>query len=145
VQSYCSNWEIRKRLTDYSELTFFTSNSNNLLKNKINCVSLFQITLYEDFWWPVSSVSMCNKLTQTKFEVFFFSNFTNRFFYIISFESTVSCFKVSNPFIVYYLIFENFAVQAWTISILVGCISVNLTYHKLKLVGLLLLHANFVS
>jgi hypothetical protein len=47
----CSNWEIRKRLTDYSELTFFTS---NLLKNKINFVSLFQITLIEDFWWPVS-------------------------------------------------------------------------------------------
>jgi hypothetical protein len=43
-----SNWEIRKRLTDYSELTFFTSNSNNLLKNKIKCVSLFQITLYEE-------------------------------------------------------------------------------------------------
>jgi hypothetical protein len=36
----CFNWEIRKRLTDYIELTFFTSNSNNLLKNKINCVSL---------------------------------------------------------------------------------------------------------
>jgi hypothetical protein len=65
----CSNWEIRKRLTDYSELTFFTSNSKNLLKNKINCVSLYQIILYEDFWWPVS---MCNKLNQTKFGGFFF-------------------------------------------------------------------------
>jgi hypothetical protein len=61
----CSNWEIRERLTDYSELTFFTSNSKNLLKNKINCVSLFQITLH---------VSMCNKLKV----------------YIISFENTVS-------------------------------------------------------
>jgi hypothetical protein len=38
-----SNWEIKKRLTDYSELTFFTSISNNLLKHKINCVSLFKL------------------------------------------------------------------------------------------------------
>jgi hypothetical protein len=35
-----------------------------VLKNKINCVSLFQITLYEEVWWYVS---MCNKLNQSKF------------------------------------------------------------------------------
>jgi hypothetical protein len=35
--------------------------SNNLVKNKITCVSLFQITLYEDFW------CMCIKLNQSKF------------------------------------------------------------------------------
>jgi hypothetical protein len=57
----CSNWDIRKRLTDYSELTFFTSNSNDLLKNKINCVSLFQITLYEDFWC-ISGFQDCMKI-----------------------------------------------------------------------------------
>jgi hypothetical protein len=62
---------MRKRLTDYSELTFFSSNSNNLLKNKINCVSLFQISLYEEVWWHVI---ICNKLNQSKFEGYFFNN-----------------------------------------------------------------------
>jgi hypothetical protein len=81
----CSNMEIRKRLTDDSELTFFTSNSNDLLKNKINCVSLFQITQYEEVWWHVS-------LSKTKENLrdIFFLNFTKRLFYINSFENTVS-------------------------------------------------------
>jgi hypothetical protein len=35
----CSNWEIRKSLTDYSELTFFSKSKR--------IVALFQIILYE--------------------------------------------------------------------------------------------------
>jgi hypothetical protein len=44
---------------------------------KINRVSLFQITLYEDFWWHVS---MCNKLNQTKFEDIFSQTSPSSFF-----------------------------------------------------------------
>jgi hypothetical protein len=55
----------------FGDLDFFTSSSNNLLKNIINCVSLFQITLYEEVWWHMS---MCNKLNQSKFEGYFFPN-----------------------------------------------------------------------
>jgi hypothetical protein len=74
-------------------------------------------TLYEEIWWHVS---MCNKLNQSKFERYFFPNFSTAFLYYFIWKH---CFIVSDSFIVYNLIFENFAVQAWTISILEGCIS----------------------
>jgi hypothetical protein len=94
----------------------FIANSNILLKNKINCVSLFQITLYmrnsggmwDRMWACIISWSKANLMD------IFFTNFNKRLFYVI-------WKHWSDPFIVYSLIFENFAVQAWTISILEGC------------------------
>jgi hypothetical protein len=64
LSSLCATQLGNKKKT-YIELTFITKNSNNLLTNKINCVSLFQITLYDEVWWHVS---MCNKLNQSKIE-----------------------------------------------------------------------------
>jgi hypothetical protein len=59
IKPYAPSWN--KKKTDWhNELTFFTSNSNNLLKNNINCVSLFLITLYEEVWWHVSMWTKVN-------------------------------------------------------------------------------------
>jgi hypothetical protein len=100
-------------------------------------------TLYEEIWWHVS---MCNKLNQSKFERYFFPNFSTAFLYYFIWKH---CFIVSDSFIVYDLIFENFAIQAWTISILEGCISYlskrKSSIQKSKLVGLLILHVKFIS
>jgi hypothetical protein len=128
----CSKWEIRKRLTDYIELTFYTSNSNNLFKNKINCVFLFQITLY---------VRMGNKLNQTKFEGYFFpKTHQTAFLYYFIWNH---CFIVSDPFIVYNLFFENFAVKLAVNhkkAVILYLSNRKPSIQKSKLVGLLLLH-----
>jgi hypothetical protein len=163
-----SDWEIRKRLTDYSELTFFTSNSNTLLKNKINCASLFQITLYEEVWWHVwacviskdglaivemrhwSQGPLQSPIQNVKEGAlwFFLYGWSQKPFdssppLVISWTKATlrdifSPTSSSGFFILFHLktlfhsiwsdlIFENFAVQAWTISILEGCIQAQST------------------